>query len=39
MEVYAESLATKGRKQLDHSSTGLDLVIQELLQRAIVDSG
>jgi hypothetical protein len=39
MEVYAESLATKGHKQLDHSSAGLDLVILELLQRATVDSG
>jgi len=39
MEVYAESPATKGRKQLDHSSAGLDLVIIELLQRATVDSG
>ena len=39
MEVYVESLATKGHKQLDHSSAGLDLVILELLQRATVDSG
>jgi hypothetical protein len=39
MEVYAESLATKGHKQLDHSSADLDLAILELLQRATVGSG
>ena len=38
MKVYEESLATKGHKQLDHSSAGLDLVILESLQKATVDS-
>ena len=39
MEVYAESLATKGRKQLDRLLADLDLVTLKLPRRVTVDSG
>ena len=39
MEVYAELLATKGRKKLDRSLADLDLVTLKLPRRVTVDSG
>jgi len=39
MEVYEESPATKGRKQLDHLLADLDMVIPTLRRKATVDSG
>lgn len=39
MEVYAESLATKGHKQLDRSLADSDLVILKSPRRVTVDSG
>ena len=38
MEVYVESLATKGRKQLDRLLTGVDQVTLKLPQMVTVDS-
>jgi len=39
MEVYAESLATKGRKQLDRWLTSSNQVTPRLPQRVTADSG
>ena len=39
MEVYAESLATKGHKQLDRLLTGLNQVTLKLPRMVTVDSG
>ena len=39
MEFYEESLATKGRKQLDHLLADSDLVIPKLRQKVTIDSG
>ena len=39
MAVYAESLATKGRKQLDRLLTGLNQVTLKLPRMVTVDSG
>ena len=39
MEVYAESLATKGRKRLDHFLTDLNQVTLKLPRRVTVDLG
>ena len=39
MEVYAESLATKGRKRLDRLSTDLDPVTLKSPRRVTVDLG
>ena len=39
MEVYAESLATKGHRQLDRSLVDLDPVTLKLPQKETADSG